>query len=71
MSLAGHVGVGVPAVVIDADEAHAGLHQPPSQQAVVGEAVLPRHGAIHVERFFGLAAEVHELRRGRLQAGRW
>ena len=48
--VAGDVGVGVPALVVDVDEPDAALDQPPGQQAGAGERRLVRLGAVQVER---------------------
>ena len=42
--------VGVPAFVVDVDEAHAALDHPPGQQAGPGERRLGRVAAVQVER---------------------
>ena len=57
----------VPALVVELDEAHAALGQPPREQAVGGEgAGLAGVRAVQVDDRVRLAREVHDLRDRRL-----
>ena len=67
LHVARHVGVAVPALVIDRDEPHAPLHEPPGDQAGPGEARLLGRAAIESQRLRALVGEVHQLRRRGLE----
>ena len=57
----------VPALVIELDEPHVALGQPPRQQAVGGVgAGLAGLGAVEVEDRVGLGREIHRVGHGRL-----
>ena len=62
------VAVVVPVAVIELDEAHAALGQPPGQQAVGGEGAVAALGAVQVEDLLRLVGEVHQVRHAGLHA---
>ena len=54
--------------VIELDEAHAPLHQPAREQAVVGEGDLAGLGAVERVDALGLLRDLHQLGHARLHA---
>ena len=57
-----HVAVVVPVAVIELDEPHAALGQPPGQQAVGGERAVAPFRAVQIENVRRLVRDVHQLR---------
>ena len=51
----------VPVAVVELDEAHAALGQPPRQQAVRGERAVARLRAVHLQHVLRLLAHVHQV----------
>ncbi len=62
------VAVRVPTFVVDVDEAHAAFDHSPGEQAGAGKGWHLRITAIHFQRGLVFLREVHQLRRGGLQA---
>ncbi len=63
------IGVGVPAAVVDVDEADAALDHAACEEAGAGEGVLVAVAAVELDCFVGLGFEVHEFGGGTLEAG--
>ena len=65
--IARQIVVLIPAAMIELDEAHVALGEPPRQQAVGGvRARLARLRAVHLEDRVGLLRQIHQVRHGRL-----
>ena len=60
----------VPVAVIELNEPHAALGQPPGQQAVGGERAVAPLRAVQLEHVRRLVRDVHQLRHARLHAKR-
>ena len=61
-----HAAVVVPVAVVELNEPHASLRQPPGQETVCSERAVTAAGAIKVECFRGLVGEIHEAGNARL-----
>ena len=57
-----HVGMGIPALVIDRDKPHPPLHEAAGDQTGSGKARLLRLAAIERERFGRFLCQIHQLR---------
>ena len=54
--------------MVELNEAHAALHEPAGQQAVVGERFRPWLGAVEIERSLRFGGEINQLRTAGLHA---
>lgn len=61
--------MGVPAGVVDVDEADAALDHAPGEEAGAGEGVLVTVAAVKIDGLVGFGFEVHEFGSGTLEAG--
>ena len=66
--IADDIGMGVPALVVDVDEANAAFDHPSGEETGAGEVGFGGIAAVEVEGFFGLGLEIHEVGSGGLEA---
>ena len=59
--IADHVGVGIPAFVVQVHEADSALDHSPGQQTRSGEGGLGRVAPVHLQGLRGFPAQVHEF----------
>lgn len=66
--ISGHIAVRVPTFIVNVDESHPAFHHAPGQEAGASEGRNLRVAPIHFQSGLVLAVQVHQLRRGALQA---
>src|SRR5690348_2895758 len=60
LDVAFDAAVMVPIAMVELDEAHASLSQPPCQQTIGGEGTVSAFGAVKIKNFPRLMRNVHE-----------